>query len=89
MRIRSDVRENVFHNKGSEGLEQFAQRGGECPNLGDVQGQARGGMEQPELAAAVCVQCMGLGLDNLLGPFQLKRFCDSMSSWLIDSLNCH
>jgi len=29
----------MFYSKGSEALEQVAQRGGECPIPGDIQGQ--------------------------------------------------
>ena len=39
-RFRLDIQKNCFHNKGDETLEQVAQRGGGCPILGDIQGQA-------------------------------------------------
>ena len=43
---------------------QVAQRGGGCPVLGDFQGQAELGSEQPGLAVCVPVHCRGVGLDD-------------------------
>ena len=39
-RFRLDIRKKFFYNKGGEALEQVAQRGGGCPILGDIRGQA-------------------------------------------------
>ena len=55
----------MFHNKGGEVLEQITQRCGECSVLGDIQGQARGGSEQPDLALGAAVHCRGVGLDDV------------------------
>jgi len=41
------------------------QRGGGSPSLGDVQGQAGPGSEQPDLAVDVSVHCRGVGLNDL------------------------
>ena len=38
------MRKKFFFTKGSEALAQLAQRGGECPVLGDSQGQAGGAL---------------------------------------------
>lgn len=46
--------------KGGEALEQVTQRGGGCPLLGDIQGQAGEGSEQPDLAADFPVHCRGV-----------------------------
>ena len=46
--------------------------------LGDTQGQAGHGSEQPDVAVDVPVHCRGVKLDDFKGPFQLKQFCDSM-----------
>ena len=40
-------------------------RGGVCPVLGVMHGQARSGSEQPDLAADVPVNCRRVGLDDL------------------------
>ena len=48
--------------KGSEALEQVAQRGTGCPVLGDTQGQAGLDSEQSDLAVGVPVHCRGLDL---------------------------
>ena len=45
-------KEEVFYSKGGEAQLQVAQRGGGCPILGDIQGQAGRGSEHP----------MGLGV---------------------------
>ena len=42
------------YDKGSEALEQVAQRGGGCPVLADIQGQAGGGSEQHDLTVSRC-----------------------------------
>ena len=39
--------------KGGDALEQVAQKGGECPIPGDIQGQAGGSFEQPDVAVNV------------------------------------
>lgn len=45
----------VFYNNGSEAVALVAQRGGGCSVLGDTEGQAGWGSEQPALAAGVPV----------------------------------
>ena len=40
-------------------------RGGGYPTLGDTEGQARPGSEQPDLAIGVPVHCRGVRLDFL------------------------
>jgi len=44
---------------------QRAQRGGGYPVPGAIQGQARRGSEQPDLAVGVPVHCRGIGLAYL------------------------
>ena len=46
-------------------LLQVAQRGGECPIFGEIQGQAKRGSEQANLSVDVPVHCRGVGLDGL------------------------
>ena len=46
------VKEVFFYVKGSEALEQVAQRGSGCPILGDIQGQAGWGSDQPNLTSS-------------------------------------
>ena len=46
-------------------MEHVAQRGGGCPVLGDIQGQAGQDFEQPDLATDVPVRSRGVGLDDL------------------------
>ena len=48
-------------NKSGEALEQIAQRGGGCPILGDIQGQAGWGPEQPDLAESVLFHSGAVG----------------------------
>lgn len=61
-------------------MAQVAQRGCRCPIPGDIQDQAGWGFDQHDLVVGVPVQCMGVGLDGLQGPFQPKQFYDSMKS---------
>jgi len=35
-----DIKEETLYNEGAETLDEVAQRGGRCPILGSVQGQA-------------------------------------------------
>ena len=56
-RFRLDMRKMFFYSKGSEALEQVAQRGGRCPVSGDILGQAGWGSEQPDLAVGIPVHC--------------------------------
>ena len=56
-----------------EALAQVAQRGGGCPVLGDTQGQAGWGSEQPGLAVGVPGHCWGVGLDDLQGSLPALR----------------
>jgi len=55
----------VFYSTGGEALEQVAQRGGGCPILGDTQGQAGWGSEQPDVAAGVPAHCRQVRIDGL------------------------
>jgi len=63
---------------GGEIPAQAAQRGGQCPILGNIQGQVGRGSEQPDLAEDVPAHCRGLDWMALKGPFQPKPFHDSM-----------
>jgi len=45
-------------------LAQVAQRGGGCPNPGNIQGQVGRGSEQPGLVEDVPAHCRGVGLDD-------------------------
>ena len=63
-KIRLDIKE-VFYNRDVDALKQVAQRGGGCPVLEDIQGQAGPCSEQPDLAVTVSVHCRGVGLDDL------------------------
>ena len=54
---KCDNKEMVFCNKDGDALKQVAQRSGGCPILGDIQGQAGEGSEQPDLALGVPVHC--------------------------------
>ena len=56
---------SACHNKDVDALKQVAQRGGGCPVLEDIQGQAGPCSEQPDLAVTVSVHCRGVGLDDL------------------------
>ena len=60
-----DGYKEVFYNNGGETLEQVAHRGGGSCVSGDIQGEAGGGSEQPNLAISVPVHCRGVGLDDL------------------------
>jgi len=60
-----DRRKKFFYDKGAEAREPVAQRGGECPILGDIQGQVGQGSEQPNLAVDVSVHCRGAGPDDI------------------------
>ena len=64
-RLRLYQKEDFLCSKSGEALEQVAQRGGRCPELGDIQGQAGRGFEQPDLAAGVSVHCMRVAPDEL------------------------
>jgi len=76
-----DIRKLVgfFYSEGGEALEQVAQRGGQSLVLGNTQGKAGPGSEQTNLDVDVPVHCSGVGLHDLQGSFQLKRFYDSIS----------
>jgi len=60
-----DLRKKFFYDKGGEALEQLAQGGDGSPILGDIQGQAGQGSEQPNLAVSVPVHSRGVTLDDL------------------------
>jgi len=79
--LRLDIRKLVgfFYSEGGEALEQVAQRGGQSLVLGNTQGKAGPGSEQTNLDVDVPVHCSGVGLHDLQGSFQLKRFYDSIS----------
>jgi len=51
---------DIFHSEGGETQEQVAQRSGRCPIPGNIQGQAGGGSEQPDLVEDVPVHYRGL-----------------------------
>jgi len=50
---------------GGETLAQVAQRDGNCPLPGNIQGQDGRGSEQPDLVEDVSAPCSGFGLDDL------------------------
>ncbi|KAK4815071.1 LOW QUALITY PROTEIN: hypothetical protein QYF61_015355 [Mycteria americana] len=55
----SRYKEEFFYREGGETLEQVVQRGGRCPILGNFQGQAGWGFEQPGLVEGVPAHCRG------------------------------
>ena len=60
-----DVRKKLFYSRGGEAVAQVAQRGGGCSVLGDIQGQAGWGSEQPDIDIAVPDHCSEDGLGDL------------------------
>lgn len=63
---------------GGKALEQAAQGNCGCPILGIVQGQTGWCFEHPGLVGSVPAPgVVGVELDDLTGPFQPRRFCDS------------
>jgi len=52
-RFRLDRKKKFFYLESGEVQEQVSQRGGGCPVLEDIQGQAGQGCEQPDLAVGV------------------------------------
>jgi len=64
-RFRLDFKEDIFYNEGGETLKQVAQRGGQCPIPGNVQGQVGQGSEQHHLVEDVTACCRRVGLDDL------------------------
>ena len=75
---------SIPRKDSGEVLAQAAQRGCGCSIPGGVQGQGGWGPGQPgvgpdqEVGGPVCDR--GLELDDPWGPFQAKRFYDSMKS---------
>jgi len=63
--ILIEHKKEVFYNRDGEALEQVAQRGVRCPVLGSIQGWARSGSEQPDLAVGVPVHSKRVGLQGL------------------------
>jgi len=63
--ILIEHKKEVFYNRDGEALEQVAQRGVRCPVLGSIQGWARSGSEQPDLAVGIPAFCIGVGVDDL------------------------
>ena len=55
----------MFYSEGGEAVEQVAQRSGGSPILGDNQGHAGWGSQQPDLVVGVPVQCREVGLNDL------------------------
>ena len=55
----------MFYAEGGETLAQVAQRGGQCPIPGHIQGQVGRGSEQPGLVEDVPARCWGVGLADL------------------------
>jgi len=56
----------MYNKDSNNALEQDVQGGGGNSVLGNIQGQARSGFEQPHLAVDVPVNCRRVGLDDLL-----------------------
>ena len=53
------------YNKGGETLAQGAQRSGQCPIPGNIQGQVGWASQQPDPVEDVPAHCSGAGLQNL------------------------
>ena len=64
-KFHTDMLKIFFCCKGDGAVEQVAQRGGGFSILGDTQGQAGWGFEQPDVAIGVPVHCRGVGLHGL------------------------
>jgi len=64
-RFRLNIRKIFFYHEGCETLAQVAQRGGRCPNPGNVQGQEQWGFEQAGLVEDFPAHCREVGLDDL------------------------
>ena len=58
-------KKEIFYTEGGETLAQFAQRGGQCPIPGNIQGQIGLGSEQPDPAEDVPAHFRAVGLGDL------------------------
>ena len=76
--VQVGYQEEVFHPEGGDTLEQVAQGCRGHPIPGGIQGQAGCGSGQPGLVVGDPAHSRGLKLDGHCGPFQPRRFCDSM-----------
>jgi len=63
--MQTRYKEETVYSEGGETLEQVAQRRGQCPIPGNVQGQVGRGSEKPDLVEDVPAHCRGVGLDDL------------------------
>ena len=68
-RFRLGIEKKFFYNTTGETLAQAAQRGDGCSILGDTQGQAGWGSEQPDIAVGVPVHCRAVGQCGLKSSF--------------------
>ena len=75
-RFRLNIRKKFFYNKCGKALEQVAQRGGGCPILGDTQGQAGWGSEQPDVAVVSLFIAGELDQMVFTGSLELRQFSD-------------
>ena len=75
--IQIGYKEERFYNKDGEALEQVAHRAGGNSIAGDIQGQVGQGSEQLDLQMSLFT-ARGLNYMTIKGPFQLKRFYDSI-----------
>ena len=62
--VQTRYKEDIFYNEGGETLEHFAQRGGRCPNPGNVQGQLGWGSEQFDVVKDVPAHRRAAGPDD-------------------------
>lgn len=69
--------EEIFHQEGGEALKRVAQRSGECPILGDIQGHAEG-------ALSTLISCRHhCSLQGSWTRWSLKALSNS---WFYDSM---
>jgi len=64
MQVRYE--EEYFYGEGGETLAHVVQRGGRCPNPGNIQGRVGWRSGQPDLVEDVPAHCREVGLDDLL-----------------------
>lgn len=64
-RFRPEINMKTFFNDNGHTLAKVAQRGGGCPNTGNIQGQFGDCCEQLGLVEDIPAYCRGFGLDDL------------------------
>jgi len=65
VQIQTRYKAEIFFNEGGETLKWVAQKGGQWPLPGSVQGQVGWGSEQHNPVEDVPAYCRGVGLDDL------------------------